>query len=620
MRRVGLLGLIVAALLAARVASAAAQTATGQITGSVQDPSGAVMRKVKVTVTNQETGLTRDDDDERPGRLRRPLLPVGHYLVTAEETGFKTALRSDVTLNVDQIQRVDLQLEAGNLSETVEVKAARHRARQRQRQRRPDHHREAGHRTAAQRPELPAAAVPRRGRRRRRRASRAAMRQGAGNAISIMGSRPTSNNFMIDGTSNVDTALGTPAAILSVDAIQEFKEQTTTYSAEYGFSANQINLVSKSGTNTFHGTVFGFMRNEAFDARNFFDSPTRTSRKLDQKQFGGVVGGPIVASNKTFFLFNYEGTRIKRGSSTFSTVPTPDKLAGRFTTTIIDPLTGQPFPNNTIPAVALLTPRAARAAEQLVPGAEHAARRRATISSVRTLPQDQDQFTDPRSTRTLGTLRAGVRPLHEDELREHGQLAACIEIGDSVFVQDTKNWQVSHSWPIEATSSTSSASVASRRAADQHGIACPQSDVDFLGLTGVFTNMPDAQRECPAIGMQGYAGTGGASTPTRRATSRCGTSATRPPGSRDPHPELRLQLPALAAAARPRHRLPRQLRLQRRLHRRRVADMLLGYYSGVGVVPARGLQRPRAARQPARVQLHVFRAVHPGRLESQLAS
>ena len=86
-----------------------------------------------------------------------------------------------------------------------------------------------------------------------------------------MGSRPTSNNFMIDGTSNVDTALGTPAAILSIDIIQEFKEQTATYSAEYGFSANQINIVSKSGTNDFHGSAFAFFRNERLDARNFFD-------------------------------------------------------------------------------------------------------------------------------------------------------------------------------------------------------------------------------------------------------------------------------------------------------------------------------------------------------------
>ena len=104
------------------------------------------------------------------------------------------------------------------------------------------------------------------------------MRQGAGNAISINGARPTSNNYLLDGTSNTDTALGTPAAILSVDAIQEFKEQTATYSAEYGFSANQVNIVSKTGTNDLHGSVFWFLRNDALDANNFSITPWARTR------------------------------------------------------------------------------------------------------------------------------------------------------------------------------------------------------------------------------------------------------------------------------------------------------------------------------------------------------
>ena len=259
--RSALLGSVLAALLLA-TGTSSAQTATGQITGSVKDASGSVIAKVKVTVANQDTGLTRDTTSNDQGDYVVPLLPVGRYVVTAEQTGFKIAVRSDVQLTVDSIQRVDLELEAGNVSETVEVKAAAVTV-------------DTGSAsigqtiTARQVTELPlngrnfiqllflgAGAVEIGG-------EQGAMRQGVGNAISIMGSRPTSNNFMIDGTANVDTSLGTPAAILSVDAIEEFKEQTTTYSAEYGFSANQINLVSKSGTNVFHGTGFGFFRNEA---------------------------------------------------------------------------------------------------------------------------------------------------------------------------------------------------------------------------------------------------------------------------------------------------------------------------------------------------------------------
>jgi len=98
------------------------------------------------------------------------------------------------------------------------------------------------------------------------------MRQGAGNAISINGGRHTSNNYTLDGMLNTDTALNTPAVILSQDAIQEFKVQSETYSAEYGFSANQINIVSKSGTNQLHGTVFEFLRNDALDAFSPFDT------------------------------------------------------------------------------------------------------------------------------------------------------------------------------------------------------------------------------------------------------------------------------------------------------------------------------------------------------------
>ena len=179
MRRSPILTLACAMLaaLAIMTSTAAAQTATGQITGTVRDATGAVMSGVKVVVTNQQTGLNRETKTGSNGDYVVPLLPAGVYLVTAEQTGFKTAILSDVALMVEQIQRLDFTLAPGAVSETVEVQAS---------------------------------------------------------------------------TLALDTSVGTPAAVLSVDAIQEFKEQTTTYSAEYGFSSNQINLVSRTGTNSFH--------------------------------------------------------------------------------------------------------------------------------------------------------------------------------------------------------------------------------------------------------------------------------------------------------------------------------------------------------------------------------
>ena len=134
------------------------------------------------------------------------------------------------------------------------------------------------------------------------------------------------NNYTLDGLANTDTALVTPAVILSQDAIQEFKVLSGTYSAEYGFSANQINIVSKSGTNQLHGTVFEFNRNDAFRCQAF---PTYTDvlagtptalPELRQNQFGFVVGGPVYipkvydGRNKTFFMANYEGWRIINGA------------------------------------------------------------------------------------------------------------------------------------------------------------------------------------------------------------------------------------------------------------------------------------------------------------------
>src|SRR5206468_1760508 len=178
------------------------------------------------------------------------------------------------------------------------------------------------------------------------------MRQGEGNAISINGSRPTSNNYTLDGLVNTDTALNTPAVVLSQDAIQEFRVQSETYSAEYGFSTNQVNIVSKSGTNSLHGTAFEFVRNDAFDARH--PGSTGQSPELRQNQFGYVLGGPVFipkvydGRNKTFFLANYEGQRTIRGITgqipTF--LPTQAMLAGDFSTaTIINgPNAGQPLP------------------------------------------------------------------------------------------------------------------------------------------------------------------------------------------------------------------------------------------------------------------------------------
>ena len=396
MSRVLRLGSVIAAFLAMASASGA-QTATGQITGSVRDSSGAVMPKVKVVVTNQQTGLTRETTSNDVGDYVVPLLPVGVYLVTAEQKGFKVAVRSDLPLNVDQVQRVDLQLDAGDVSERVEVTSSAVAL-------------DTASATVGQTitekqvTELPlngrnflqllflgAGAVETTG-------EQGAMRQGVGNAISIMGCPADLQQLHDRRHVEHRHGAGHACRVLSVDAIQEFKEQTTTYSAEYGFSSNQINIVSKTGTNVFHGTGFDFIRNEKLDAKNFFDPANADKPKLDQKQFGFVVGGPVLlpfynGRNKTFFLVNYEGTRIERGFSSFYTVPTPDQLAGRFATHDHRPADRPAVPKQHDPAGALLTPRAARVEKRVVPDAQQQRRRKATISWSAHCPRTPDQFT-----------------------------------------------------------------------------------------------------------------------------------------------------------------------------------------------------------------------------------
>jgi outer membrane receptor protein involved in Fe transport len=503
MRKAGLLGAVL--VLLGAPSALRAQTATGQITGTVTDVSGAVVPGATITVVSELTGSKREATTGKAGDYVIPLLPVSTYSVTASLQGFRPAKRTGVRLNVDQVARVDLDLQTGELTEAVEVQAAAVAL--------DSETATVGQViTEKQITDLPlngrnflsllflgAGAVETDG-------EQGTMRQGVGQAISLMGGRPTSNNFMIDGTSNTDTSLGTPAVILSVDALEEFKEQTKTYSAEYGFSANQVNLVSKSGSNQFHGALFYFGRDDSLDARNFFDPPGQEKPKLDQKQFGGTISGPII-KNKTFLLFNYEGARIDRGTTAFYTVPTPDQLAGRFDTTIIDPVTGQPFPNNTVP-----TNRFSRLAQLAIRNewwpAPNVDLPQGNYQQVRTLPQKQNQWT-ARLDQELGRFgRVFVRYTKTSyENTSNGTITP--DVGDSLFIQDNTNWQVSHTWPINNSLVNVLRVGRVEATANQEGLPCSQSDIDFLALTGVFTNIPDPQRGCPGVGIQGFADAGG---------------------------------------------------------------------------------------------------------------
>ena len=501
------------ALLAAAAAvfssSSQAQTATAQVTGTVTDSSGAAMVQVKVTVTNDQIGLTRETRTGDAGNYAFPLLPVGSYSLTAEQPGFRLQKRSDIRLNVDQVVRLDLRMDVGSVTETVDVKAAATFI---------DTETSAVGQIVTQRQvtDLPLngrnflqllflgnGAVETNG-------EQGSMRQGAGNAISINGARPTSNNFLLDGTSNTDTALGTPSAILSVDAIQEFKEQTATYSAEYGFSANQINIVTKSGTNDLHGALFWFGRNNAFDANTYFNNLAGTPKNvLRQNQYGFVVGGPVYipklynGRNKTFWLANYENQITRRGFQDFLNIPTPDQLAGRFTSVILDPVTGQAFGGNVVPAARFS--RLANLARTKFFPAPNSTLSIGNFIRSRSLPTDTHQYTI-RADQQLGKFGTFFGRITSTDYT-NTIVGNTTEIGDVFFVQKTRNWQVSHSVPVSANLVNQFRVGFVEAMANQHGATAPQSDIEPLRLTGVFTTLNDQQRTYPAVGFGGT-GTG----------------------------------------------------------------------------------------------------------------
>lgn len=484
--------------------TALAQTA--QITGRISDQGGAVIQNAKVTVTNEGNGFKRETTSNDEGNFVVPSLLPSSYQVSIQKEGFKPILRMGLVLQVEQVARLDFTLLPGTVTDAVEVQSGTISL---------DTETSSIGQIVSQRQvtQLPlngrnflsllflnGGTVEVNG-------EQGTMRQGAGNAISINGSRPTSNNYLLDGTSNTDTSLGTPAAILSVDAIQEFKEQTGTYSAEYGFSANQVNIVSKTGTNDLHGSVFWFGRNDALDANNFFNNARGIKKnKLRQNQYGFVAGGPVFipklynGRNKSFWLANFEGYKRTLGFSNLLTVPTPDQLAGRFTTAIIDPLTGVQFPNNTIPQNRFSRMARLLATSKFFPAPNFSGTGGNYIQN-RNLPLNQNQYTI-RGDQQLGRF-GSVFGRFTNADYTNTTVGNTTELGDRFFIQKTRNWQISHTIPLSSVLVNQFRLGHIEARADENGPAAPQSDIDPLRITGVFTGIPDIQRTYPSVVFAG---------------------------------------------------------------------------------------------------------------------
>ena len=311
-------------------AGVSAQTSQGRILGTVTDKSGAVVPGATVVVKNTATDVTRTLATSSSGEFLAPSLDPGSYLVTATAAGFKRSERSGIKLEVAKDVRVDIQLEPGGATETVTVTEEAPLV---------DTTNDVLGGTFSNQSinELPLQG--------RDFQNLLTLRPGVQRipgggflSISSNGNRPEDNNFLVDGTDdndvyygttviNAEGVQGTPATHLPIDAIQEFNTMENQQS-EYGWKPGAVvNVGVKSGTNQFHGTAYEFLRNSAFDARNYFNPYPQASSALNLNQYGGSIGGPIV-KDKLFFFANYEGAQHKVGNpyNVFSpaTVPTGD--------------------------------------------------------------------------------------------------------------------------------------------------------------------------------------------------------------------------------------------------------------------------------------------------------
>ena len=344
-------------LLSASAVPGRAQT-QGGISGLVTDSSGAAVPGATVTVTNTATRGTRNTTTNVEGLYTFPAVPPGTYALKVELQGFKTAEIRSFKVDVQETVRVDVPLQVGALDETVTV---------------------IGESTLLNTQSTTIGTVienkvvtelPLNGRQYLNlvalspnvnvlspAAGQAAARLGgerAAQSISTGGQRIFFNYYTLDGVSNTDPNFNNYIALPSIDAIQEFKVQTGVYPAEFGHQSTQVNVVTKSGGNAFHGSVFEFLRDEKFDAKPYaFTSVHPAKSPFKWNDFGYEVDGPVFR-DKLFFMTNFEKLRRRQTTQSTFTVPTEKMFAGDFSevlpgTVIYDPTTGQPFPGNVIP-------------------------------------------------------------------------------------------------------------------------------------------------------------------------------------------------------------------------------------------------------------------------------
>ena len=337
--------------------SAWAQQDKGVITGLVTDPSSAAVAGAAVTVVNRETNEVWNTETGATGTYTAGPLRVGRYNVTVEKAGFSKTVWEDIELHAQDRVRADFKLQVGQVSETVAVRAEApllqvetsslaHVVEQREIRGLP-----LNGRSFQRLAWLSAGVAPN------------TLGRDRDSGFNSHGQQFTQNSFQIDGIDNFNHAMGIQdlklqAVVPALDAVAEFKVQTSNYSAEFGRNSGAVLMINiKSGSNDLHGTAFEYLRNDIFDSRDKFSYLDRNGdgradpELLRENLFGGTLGGAI-RKNRTFFFGSWEGRRDRRAQIDPATVPTSDERNGIFATSLAivrDPVTNQPFAGNRVP-------------------------------------------------------------------------------------------------------------------------------------------------------------------------------------------------------------------------------------------------------------------------------
>ena len=504
MRLMARCGVLVLLALAVSAGTAWAQ-ATGQITGVVTDSSGAVLPGVTVDATNVGTGAVRTAVTGADGLYTLPLLQPGVYDVKASLAGFKTAQQDGVRVTVTETARAVFELEVGQVTETVTVTAEATLVETTN----------ATHGIVIDQQKvvdlplngrnftqlgtlIPGVVAPPTGLGGQ---SGDATPGGFGNTtggFNVNGMRNQSNNFLMDGATNNDTFNTGFVLRPPPDAIQEFKILTHAFGAEFGRNAGAVvNVVTRSGSNTLSGALWEFNRDDALQARNFFAPGNQPKPVLKQNQFGGALGGPVV-KNTLFGFGYYEGYRNKSGTTTNIVVLSEAQRAGNFgATTIRDPLTGQPFPNNTIPA-SRISPVASRLLQEFVPLPNSPGNRYIVSPTLEDVRDQVGVRFDYQLSEKQSML---VRYMRADTDRITPKVIAAVDQRATATLQDAL---VSHNYVWRSNLITQTRASVNR--IDANPAVTSGLDPRSYGIN--FANTNPLAKGLPSIAVQGFFGVG----------------------------------------------------------------------------------------------------------------